>query len=172
MARLWEPSTASRMSTREHEMRIALERQQRTFELAMIASNMGTWRYSLADNVCTYDENSQRLLRTNAGALSPRQGWRGSQVPSGRYGSHVGSLCPRRSIPRVMADMTSSTGVKQLDGSWRWLSAWGPCGVRRPGRQAQNRSPSPAQAAIFPSEKQAEELQRLLANEAESSCQE
>src|SRR4051794_28654795 len=47
--------------TREHEIRIALERQQRTFNLAMTASKMGTWRYTLADNICIFDENAQRL---------------------------------------------------------------------------------------------------------------
>jgi hypothetical protein len=27
----------------------------------MTASQMGTWRYTLADNICTYDESAQRL---------------------------------------------------------------------------------------------------------------
>ena len=27
----------------------------------MTASQMGTWRYTLADNICVYDENAQRL---------------------------------------------------------------------------------------------------------------
>jgi PAS domain-containing protein len=43
------------------ELRGTLDRQKRTFDLAMVASNMGTWRYTLADNVCVYDENAQRL---------------------------------------------------------------------------------------------------------------
>jgi PAS domain S-box-containing protein len=47
--------------TQEHQMRLALERQQRTFNLAMVASKMGTWRYTLADNVCIYDKNAQQL---------------------------------------------------------------------------------------------------------------
>jgi PAS domain S-box-containing protein len=47
--------------SREHEMRSALERHQRTFDLAMVAARMGTWRYTLADNICVYDENAQRL---------------------------------------------------------------------------------------------------------------
>ena len=42
-------------------LRLALERQKRTFDLAMTASQMGTWRYTLADNICVYDENAQRL---------------------------------------------------------------------------------------------------------------
>src|SRR5262249_41422927 len=47
--------------TRENEVRLALEREQRTFDLAMVASKMGTWRYTLADNICVYDDNAQRL---------------------------------------------------------------------------------------------------------------
>jgi PAS domain-containing protein len=47
--------------THEHDMRRALERQHRTFDLAMTASKMGTWRYTFADNICVYDENAQRL---------------------------------------------------------------------------------------------------------------
>ncbi len=27
----------------------------------MIASNIGTWRYTIADNICVYDENALRL---------------------------------------------------------------------------------------------------------------
>ena len=38
-----------------------LERQKRAFDLAMVASDMGTWRYTMADNICVYDENAQRL---------------------------------------------------------------------------------------------------------------
>src|SRR5580692_972494 len=40
---------------------IAQERQKRTFDLAMAAAHMGTWRYTLADNICLYDENAQQL---------------------------------------------------------------------------------------------------------------
>src|SRR5579862_7461553 len=47
--------------THDHDMRVVSERQQRTFDLAMIASRMGTWRYTMADNICIYDENAQRL---------------------------------------------------------------------------------------------------------------
>ena len=27
----------------------------------MAASDMGTWRYTLSDNICVYDEHAQRL---------------------------------------------------------------------------------------------------------------
>src|SRR5580698_7599171 len=48
-------------STDARELRRELERQKRTFDLAMTASDMGTWRYTLDDNICVYDENAQRL---------------------------------------------------------------------------------------------------------------
>jgi hypothetical protein len=47
--------------TDDHEFRQSLKRQKRTFDLAMVASDMGTWCYALADNICVYDENAQRL---------------------------------------------------------------------------------------------------------------
>ena len=47
--------------TREFEQREMLARRQKSFDLAMVASRMGTWRYTMADNVCLYDENAQRL---------------------------------------------------------------------------------------------------------------
>jgi PAS domain-containing protein len=47
--------------TDERELLQTLERQKRTFDLAMTASQMGTWRYTLGDNICVYDENAQRL---------------------------------------------------------------------------------------------------------------
>jgi PAS domain-containing protein len=54
--------------THEREMRVSLERQQRNFDLAMLASKMGTWRYTMADNICIYDDNAQHLY----GLAEPR----------------------------------------------------------------------------------------------------
>jgi PAS domain-containing protein len=73
----WSPpprSSTGSVQTAEHELREALERQKRTFDLAMTASQMGTWRYTLADNICVYDENAQRLygLTVSAGAKIPQ----------------------------------------------------------------------------------------------------
>jgi PAS domain-containing protein len=48
-------------ATDAHDLRRALERQKRTFDLAMTASQMGTWRYTFADNICVYDKNAQRI---------------------------------------------------------------------------------------------------------------
>jgi PAS domain-containing protein len=47
--------------TLKHDVRQAMERQQRTFDLAMTASQIGTWRYIMTDNICVYDDNAQRL---------------------------------------------------------------------------------------------------------------
>jgi PAS domain-containing protein len=47
--------------TREHELRRMVEGQQRILDRAATALQIGTWRYTLADNVCVYDENAQRL---------------------------------------------------------------------------------------------------------------
>jgi hypothetical protein len=49
------------VGTDDRELRQSLARQQRIFDLAMVASDMGTWCYTLADNICVYDENAQRL---------------------------------------------------------------------------------------------------------------
>src|ERR1700754_2619158 len=48
-----------RLLTDDLELRQSLERWKRTFDLAMVASDMGTWRYNLADNICEYDDNAQ-----------------------------------------------------------------------------------------------------------------
>ena len=56
-------------SKNEEQLREALERQKRGFDLAMSASKMGTWRYTLADNICVYDENAQGLYGLTEGRL-------------------------------------------------------------------------------------------------------
>ena len=149
--------------TREHEMRIALERQQRTFELAMIASNMGTWRYSLADNVCTYDENSQRLYGlTQARFLHDKDGVAAKFHPDDM--DLMWARVSKALDPEGDGRYDVEYRVKQLDGSWRWLSAWGL--VEFEGQGAKRKPVAIAGASRDLSErKQAEELQRLLANE-------
>ena len=62
-------------ATEVQRLRRELARQKRAFDFAMMASDMGTWRYTLADNVCLYDENAQRLYGLIAdpiGILSSR----------------------------------------------------------------------------------------------------
>jgi len=52
-------TTSVEDATYTDELRQAFERQKRTFDLAMTASQMGTWRYTLADNICVYDRREK-----------------------------------------------------------------------------------------------------------------
>src|SRR5690606_7091123 len=56
-----EPAPPGAEEKESDELRRMLLRQKRVFDNVMLASDMGTWRYTLDDNVCTFDENGQRL---------------------------------------------------------------------------------------------------------------
>jgi two-component sensor histidine kinase/PAS domain-containing protein len=149
--------------THEHEMRLALERQQRTFDLAMIASKMGTWRYTIADNICIYDDNAQRLYGlTQARFLHDKDG-----VEAKFHPDDMALMWARVAMaldPEGDGRYDVEYRVKQLDGSWRWLSAWGL--VEFEGQGAGRKPVAIAGASRDLTErKQAEELQRLLGNE-------
>jgi two-component sensor histidine kinase len=111
-------------ATREYEQREHLARQQKSFDLAMVASKMGTWRYTMADNVCLYDKNAQRLYGlTTERFLHNEEG-----VKAKFHADDLESMWAR------VAKACDPAGdglydveyrVRQLDGSWRWLSAWG-----------------------------------------------
>jgi two-component sensor histidine kinase len=149
--------------TREHEMRLALERQQRTFDLAMIASQMGTWRYTMADNICVYDENAQLLYGLTEGRfLHDDEGVKAKFHPDDMADmwARVATAIDPTGDGRYDAEYR----VKQLDGSWRWLSAWGL--VEFEGEGAGRKPVAMAGASRDLTErKRAEELQRLLLNE-------
>jgi PAS domain S-box-containing protein len=149
--------------TREHEMRLALERQQRTFDLAMMASQMGTWRYTLADNICTYDENAQRLYAlTQARFLHDEDGVKAKfhSDDMERMWARVATALDPGGDGRYEVDYR----VKQLDGSWRWLSAWGV--VEFEGQGLKRKPVAIAGASRDLTElKRAEDLQRTLVNE-------
>jgi two-component sensor histidine kinase/PAS domain-containing protein len=149
--------------TREHEMRLTLERQQRTFDLAMIASRMGTWRYSMADNICIYDENAQELYGlTQARFLHDKAGVEAKFHPDDM--DLMWARVAKALDPEGDGRYDVEYRVKQLDGSWRWLSAWGL--VEFEGQGAGRKPVAIAGASRDLSErKQAEELQRLLGNE-------
>ena len=110
--------------TREFEQREMLLRRQKSFDLAMTASKMGTWRYTMADNVCIYDENAQRLYGLNqANFLHDAEG-----VKEKFHADDMDLMWSR------VAKAVDPAGdglydveyrVKQLDGTWKWLSAWG-----------------------------------------------
>lgn len=150
-------------ATAEHELRLELERQKRTFDLAMKASQMGTWRYTLADNVCVYDENAQRLYGlTEARFLHDEEG-----VKSKFHPDDLGLMWARVSKaldPQGDGRYDVEYRVRQLDGSWRWLSAWG---VVEFDSEGPARKPVAIAGASrdLTERKQAEELQQLLLDE-------
>jgi two-component sensor histidine kinase/PAS domain-containing protein len=147
----------------ERELRQTLERQKRTFDLAMTASQMGTWRYTLADNICVYDENAQRLYGlTEARFLHNEEGvkFKFHSDDLELMWSRVAEALDPRSDGRYDVDYR----VRQLDGSWRWLSAWGL--VEFEGDGPERKPVAIAGASRDLTElKRAEEQQRLLLNE-------
>jgi two-component sensor histidine kinase/PAS domain-containing protein len=149
--------------TREHDMRQALECQQRTFDLAMIASQMGTWRYTMADNICVYDDNAQRLYGlTEPRFLHDKEGVEAKFHPDDM--ELMWARVAKALDPKGDGRYDVEYRVKQLDGSWRWLSAWGL--VEFEGQGVGRRPVAIAGASRDLSErKHAEELQRLLTNE-------
>jgi PAS domain S-box-containing protein len=149
--------------SREHEMRHALERQQRTFDLAMVASQMGTWRYTLADNICIYDDNAQRLYGlTEARFLHDEDGVKAKFHPDDMelMWQRVAKALDPQSDGRYEVEYR----VKQRDGSWRWLSAWGLVEFQGRGEDRKPVAISGASRDLTDSKK-AEELRGLLTNE-------
>jgi PAS domain S-box-containing protein len=145
------------------ELRRALERQKRTFDLAMLASDMGTWRYTLADNICLYDENAQRLYGlTEARFLHDEASVQTKFRPDDL--ELMWSRVAKALDPNGDGHYDVEYRVKQRDGSWRWLSAWGLVEFQGDGSE---RKPAAIAGASrdLTKLKQAEELQRLLLNE-------
>jgi PAS domain S-box-containing protein len=110
--------------TQQFENRQQLERQRKSFDLAMTASKMGTWRYTMADNICRYDANAQRLYALNAEEFSHdeegvKQKFHADDLD--RMWSRVAKACD----PLGDGLYDVEYRVRQADGSWRWLSAWG-----------------------------------------------
>ncbi len=147
----------------EFDVRASLERQKQTFELAMLASDMGTWRYTLADNVCVYDENAQRLYGlTEARFLHDDQGVKTKFHPDDLelMWARVGKALDPAGDGRYDVEYR----VKQRDGHWKWLSAWGL--VEFEGEGPKKRPVAIVGASRdLTEQKKAEELQRLLLNE-------
>jgi PAS domain S-box-containing protein len=158
-----DPSNPAQVETNERELLQTLERQQRTFDLAMTASQMGTWRYTLGDNICVYDENAQRLYGlTEARFLHNEEGVKSKFHPDDL--ELMWSRVTKALDPRGDGRYDVEYRVKQLDGSWRWLSAWGL--VEFEGDGPAKRPVAIAGASRDLTErKQAEDLQRLLLNE-------
>ena len=144
-------------------LRHELARQKRAFDFAMTASDMGTWRYTLADNICVYDENAQRLYGlTEARFLHDDAGVKSKFHPDDL--ELMWTRVAKALDPEGDGRYDVEYRVKQLDGSWRWLSAWGL--VEFEG-QGSDRKPTAIAGASrdLTQRKQAEEHQRLLLDE-------
>lgn len=144
-------------------LRRTLERQKSAFDLAMTASQMGTWRYTIADNICVYDENAQRLYGlTEARFVHDEEGVKAK--------FHADDMAPMWSRiaaafdPQGAGRYAVDYRVKQPDGLWRWLSASGI--VEFEGEGAAKKPVAIVGASRDLTErKQAEQLQRLLLDE-------
>jgi two-component sensor histidine kinase len=149
--------------TVEHALRRETERQQRTFDLAMIASKMGTWRYTIADNICVYDHNAQQLYGlSEARFLHDEEGVKDKFHPDDM--AIMWERVAKALDPLGDGRYDVEYRVKQTDGSWRWLSAWGL--VEFDGAGPDRKPVAIAGASRDLNEmKRAEELQRLLLNE-------
>jgi PAS domain S-box-containing protein len=149
--------------TDERELLQTLERQKRTFDLAMTASQMGTWRYTLGDNICVYDENAQRLYGlTEARFLHDEKGVK-AKIHSDDL-EVMWSRVTKALDPASDGRYDVEYRVKQLDGSWRWLSAWGLVEFEGDGPTKKPVAIAGASRDLT-ERKQAEDLQRLLLNE-------
>jgi two-component sensor histidine kinase len=110
--------------TRDYEQREMLERRQKSFDLAMTASKMGTWRYTMADNICVYDDNAQALYGlTEARFLHDADGAKGKFHADDM--DLMWSRVAKAIDPNGDGLYDVEYRVRQPDGSWKWLSAWG-----------------------------------------------
>ena len=149
--------------TREHQQRQALARQQRTLDLALMASKMGAWRYTMADNICLYDEHAQRLYGlSEARFLHDEEGVKRVFHPDDleRMWTAVGKAVD----PAGDGHYDVEYRVKLADGGWRWLSAWGLVEFEGEGDERKPVAISGASRDLTEL-KQAEDLQKLLINE-------
>lgn len=158
-----KPLAAEVEGSREGELAKLIERQKQTFDLAMQASDMGAWRYTLADNICEYDENAQKLYGLNeARFLHDDEGTQSKFHPDDL--ETMWARVAKALDPTGDGRYDVEYRVKQADGSWRWLSAWGL--VEFEGEYP-NKEPVAIVGASrdLTQQKKAEELQRLLLNE-------
>jgi PAS domain S-box-containing protein len=149
--------------TAEYQRRQEMVRQQRSFDMAMVASKMGTWRYTMADNICVYDDNAQRLYGlTEARFLHDAEGVQAKFHPDDLelMWSRVAKACD----PEGDGVYEVEYRVKQIDGSWRWLSAWGLVEFEGAG-EARRPVAITGASRDLTERKSAEELQRLMVNE-------
>jgi len=156
-------SQTAALAIGRHESEAIMARQRHTLDLAMEAAEMGSWRYTVADNICLYDERAQRLYGLTDGRFLHDE-------------AGVTRLIHADDIPRMWEAVAKAVDplgdgrynvdyrVRQLDGSWRWLSAWGLVEFEGEGAARQSVAITGASRDLT-SAKLAEEHQRLLVNE-------
>ncbi len=158
-----DPGRYLHEATNETALREELERQRRTFDLAMTASQMGTWRYTLADNVCVYDENAQALYGlSEARFLHDEEGVKAKFHPDDM--ERMWQRVTKALDPTGDGRYDVEYRVRQPDGSWRWLSAWGL--VEYEGESTERKPIAIAGASRdLTDRKRAEELEQMLLGE-------
>ena len=157
------PSLRASATVSRHDVSEAPNRQKSRFDLAMAASNMGTWRYTLADNICVYDANAQRLYGlTKPIFLHDEDG-----VKAKFHADDMDLMWSRVSKaldPKGDGRYDVEYRVRQLDGSWRWLSAWGLVEFEGNG-DARKPVAIVGASRDLTEQKQAEQVQQLVLNE-------
>jgi two-component sensor histidine kinase len=112
------------LALERRETEAALARERRTLDLALEAAQMGSWRYTVADNICIYDARAQKLYGLSDGRfLHDEEGVKRIIHPDdlGLMWTAVGIAVDPTGEGRYDVEYR----VRQPDGSWRWVSAWG-----------------------------------------------
>ncbi|MGE4063016.1 MAG: sensor histidine kinase [Rhodospirillaceae bacterium] len=107
-----------------HDAEAALARQRRTLDLAMEAAEMGSWRYTVADNICVYDARAQKLYGLTHGRfVHDEEGVKRMIHPDDLDGMWKAVAIAVDPVGEGRYDVEYR--VRQPDGAWRWVSAWG-----------------------------------------------
>ena len=154
-------TAALALARNEHETAVA--RQRLTLDLAMEAAEMGAWRYTVADNICMYDERATRLYGLSDGRFLHDEAGVKRMI-------HPGDQARMWAAVKVAVDPAGEGRydveyrVRQPDASWRWVSCWGL--VEFEGQGLLRRPVAIAGASRdITAVKRAEERQQLLINE-------
>jgi len=156
-------SQTAALAIERHESEAIMARQRRTLDLAMEAAEMGAWRYTVADNICMYDERAQVLYGLSDGRFLHDE-------ENVKRLFHPDDLAPMWSAVAVAVDPRGEGRydveyrVPKPGGGWRWLSAWGIVEFEGEGTERRPVAITGASRDISKI-KEAEEHQRLLVSE-------
>lgn len=111
-------------TTRRHKAEATLEQSRMLFSTALEAADMGTWVYTLDDQVCQYDERARRLYGLSAArVVHDEQGASDMFHPDdlGRMWQAVEKAVDPDGDKRYRVEYR----VRDEAGGWRWLRVWG-----------------------------------------------